>query len=463
MSLKTCTLYCKYCDKHYPHYSSICEKNEKKCHPHDCPKRDKDCATHIYAHDLPYSITKPGKYVLCDSVVYTNQTFAAINILVSGVTLDGNGETIDLGGVGLQAVLGQNINDAVIENLIIRNGNLTTIDVITVPSAPPGVAVADLRAAAIKLTGSRNIIVKNVLIDRVLYGIAALNTISNITVTDSQINDFGIVTTISGVTQPVGAGIVVSGSSTNILAKDIQITNCHTASETGFDGVFLNLVNGFNVENSYAVAGRRTVPGINFGAFCATYSRSGLFKNNDARFATQPFFIFRSTGIDVVDSHVTDTNQDGVELTFCDNCAVRNLTIHRILDNPADVSPGSGVKLNACNNCVVEKCVATDFTIGNNPADNNGAGIVLAACNRCIVQDNIVNGNNFGVKEVLVAQLGPPPPLVGTPSAFYRNTAAFNTVNYLLGTPVPLVVDTTAAGINNTLVNPYVNIAPQLP
>ena len=406
----------------------------------------KPCADIVWIRqcDLPFLAKKSGLYRLESDLHFDHSDVAAITVAANSVTIDLNQFTIDLRGKGIQAIAATGVTQLRIENGNIKNSSFTPLQTVTIPPFNPIPVFPNITVAAIRLDSSSNVNIDNINIDNVLYGVVGTNMISDIVVNKLQVFHFGQIATVSGLTQPVGGGLILSGASLSNNLQDVTITNCQIESTTGYNAILLNFTNGFAIKKSQCTAGRVAVVGQTLGCYTFTDSSSGVVKDSVGRYSTQPFFALRVSGIDVIGNEIYNTNHNGMEFVFSNNCSYQNNTVHQVLDDPTVGFLGSGIKVTVGNFFAVKGNVVSGFTIGTSLVDSNGAGISIGASTNCIIQDNVVYGNNFGIKEILSEDVGPPPPKVGTPSTYLRNTATADLVQNYVGIP-PALISTTPA------------------
>lgn len=389
--------------------------------------------------DLPYTACRSGVYVIEEDLYWDRTDVAAITVTASSVTINFNYFTVDLKNMGTRAIFASGVTQLFILDGNIKNGAKSPLELVTIPPFNPIPVFPNITAAVIRLDSCSNVRLKNLNIDNVLYGIVGTNMIDDVIAYNVDIFHFGVISTIGGLIQPVGGGLILSGASTINNLVDVTILECKIQSQTGYNAILLNFTNGFTIDSCQNTAGRVGVTGQTCGCFTFTDSSSGVVKNSTGRYSTQPIFGLRVTGVDVINNQIWDTNHNGMEFVFSNNCSYQGNTVHQSLDNPAVGFLGSGIKVTVGNFFAVKNNVVSGFTFGTSLVDSNGAGISIGASNNCIIQDNVVYGNNFGIKEILSENVGPPPPKVGTPSTYLRNTATGDLVQNYVGIPAALI------------------------
>lgn len=385
----------------------------------------KDCIHKIYQKDLPLVIHKSGIYELAQDLHFSNSSIPAITIDTNSVTLNLKDHTIDLLNTGIQAISVGAYSEIKIINGNIKNGSFTPLQPFIIPPFTPITNIPNIICAGIRLNGSSNVVISEINIDTVEYGIVGTNMIGEIVITNSQIYNFGVNSQVNGIIQPIGSGIVLTGSSTTALMTDVNIQDSEICSQSGYNSILLNFANGALIQNVQATAGRVSVVGATLGCFTATDSQAITIKNCVGRYNTQPFFFLRSNGVNVIDCQSLESNHNGTEFVFCNDCTLQNFITHALLDSSS--FPGSGIKVTASNNFTVENCIASGFTNG---IPSNGSGITVGGSNGCIIKSNKVQNNNSGIIEVLTITLGPNT-YVGTPSLYTKNIAFNNGTNYV--------------------------------
>lgn len=389
--------------------------------------------------DLPYTACQPGVYVLESNLYWDRTDIAAITVTSPSVTIDLNLFTIDLKNMGTRAIFAAGVTQLYILNGNIKNGAKSPVETAIIPPFTPSFTFPDITAAVIRLDSCSNVRLMDLNIDNVLYGIVGTNMIDDVVVYNVEVFHFGIITTINNLVQPVGGGLILSGASLTNNLVDVTILECKIQSQTGYNSILLNYTTGFTISGCENTAGRVSVTGQTLGCYTFTNSSSGVIKNSTARYCTQPIFALRVTGVDVINNQIWDTNHNGMEFVFSNNCTYQNNTIHQSLDAPSVGFLGSGIKVTVGNYFIVTGNKVTGFTFGTDPTDSNGAGISIGASNFCTIQGNQVNGNNFGIKEILTEAVGPPPPFTGTPSTYVQNVAVGNIINNYIGIPASLI------------------------
>lgn len=463
-----------------------------------CNTTDKECKNvfEISQTDFHkcngFTITCSGVYKLTENIKWTKSACPAITIKsTSCVTIDFNGYCIDLGNQGLIGIRVVNSTDIVIKNGTIRNGNLTstiTDDLIFyVPSTtnpflspnPTNLTNIGGRTAGINLVGSDVVKIKNMTIDRFLYGISSSSTVGHIDIDrcnivngGNQVNEPNPVSTgtPSTLLQPVGAGILLAGSSvvpiltspanTIGVMTDVRIRNCNIHNPNTRYGIVIISGNGIVEENNYVTSGRPDINSpINFlmamAAFQFINSQFGLVKNCKARFGYDGIQAAWCNNIDMVDNNAGNIGHNGFEIAFANNCTIENCITSRSADAEPRAIGGRGITILSCTNCIVEKCKITDYTVGatnppivlprqpNTPPvgnPTNGYGVSLVACKACVVKDNTAVNNLGGFQEFIgpIAIVFPggstpiPAGSVGNPAipdwnSFLRNIAEDNT------------------------------------
>lgn len=412
-----------------------------------------EAVTIINQCDLPFFSNKSGVYRLASDIHVTDVTRGVINFQsTESVTLDLNGYTIDLQGNGFRAIVATDIRQLFITNGNIKNGSFSILEPVIIPPFSPIPSFPNITAAAIRLARCSNVRLNKLNVDNVLYGVVGTELTSDIVVTQVQVYRFGQMTTISGLVQPIGGALLFSGASNTSRLRDVTIEDCQLQSENGYNSILFNFVNGAYVYNVQATAGRLGVVGQTLGCFTTTDSSSVVYKKCFGRFCTQPFFNLRCTAVDIIDCESLDTNHNGIEFVFSNECSIQKCTIHRVASSPAPAFLGSGIKAQVSNGITITGTKVTGFDVGSLPTDTNGAGIAIGACNKCVLKDNILQSNNFGIKEILVVAVGPPPAFVGTPGLYLRNVAFGNQIQPYVG------LDPTVVSNNPATANAWVNI-----
>lgn len=152
---------------------------------------------------------------------------------------------------------------------------------------------------------------------------------------------------------------------------------------------------------------------------------------------------FESVGIvgtglrNVYLSHLQLNNvlQDGIVLS-CQNGQIKNCIISR---SPSGSTLSSGMKLHHSSHLVIQNNMVTGFTLGSSRNDSEGAGIVISSCTSCIIRENIVSGNNFGIKDCPVGS--------GQDNTYLRNVAVGNVIdNYIGLNPFLIAIPSATAG-----------------
>jgi hypothetical protein len=469
----------KKCHKQKDHCKEVEVKSDKKC-----------CATEITQCDINthngYIIRKSGLYKLCEDIVFNNPLHPAITISASSVILDLNGHTIDLLGQGLIAIGVNNVVDTQIINGTLKNGNLSATindDIVFYPvsdtnpflspnptsldsATPNGVIV---KSAGIRLSGVDVVKLEDLVIDKFLYGIASTATIGHIYINECNIVNCGNSSgTSSTLIQPVGAGIVLAGSSVSPILtnpanlsgimNDVRITNSNINSANTRYGVLIISGRGILIENTYGTSGRPDINSpVNYLLVMAVFNfincQFGHVYDSYARVGNDGFQMVYSNKFDFWDCQSSDMAHNGFELGFSNNSVLKNCITYRNADSEPRAYGGRGFTLLGSTNCIVDTCIASDYTVGaTNPpiglprstiVGTNGYGVALVGCKACIVKDSTALNNLGGFLEFTnnppVATIAYPGgtapistgsngnPLIADWNSFLRNIAQDNT------------------------------------
>jgi hypothetical protein len=383
---------------------------------------------------LPFTITTPGSYQLTGNATYSGTGTAAIIMgTTPNVNLDLGGYTIDLDGTGLVGISSSG-NNVTIGNGTIRNGALSgtiTDDFIfyvpslTNPFATPNPSTIAVRTAGIYLTGSQNVELCNLTIESMLYGIASVNTIGQIYVSNVNTINCGNyiiepnpnpLSTPTTILQPVGAGLLVAGSSVNPIvpspvdptfvgvARDIVIKGCNFSSASARYAVLLVSCMHFEVSCCTASAGRQALTAAPIGSATGLYltataiitltnSQFGNVQNCQTTNGNTGIGMYWSKAITCSGNTVSDVVHNGIEAAFVYDATISNSVAKRAADSESLVYSGRGFLALASQKIVFDSCFASDFTLGSTPtnpaprsvsASPNGYGFVCQASKSCV-------------------------------------------------------------------------------
>jgi hypothetical protein len=455
------------------------QKSGCACGKHDIPITQKD------VDEDGFVINRPGKYCLAEDVYYKNPAHPAITVEVSSVTINMNHHKIDLWntarqGIYLKAVHNIWIYDGIIKNST-QNG-LSIADDIIVPVRATFTypALPQNPSAAIYGISSSEIVIENMLIDKVVYGILIVNSTGHITIEKVHIYEFGNNSVLepSPATVPpfsnvsIGAGIALIGpNTTSRLDKmqDVTVRYSEALSQKSRYGVVVMSANGVRIEDTFASAGRPAVTTPVFVRVTAAFElldvRTAYLTRNNGRFANALLQVLYSDGIDVRNFAGVQASHNGIELAFTNNSRVEMCEVHRAAGSEPGVIVGGGVVLLGANNVHIKDCVATDFTISNVPTTvlpgGNGCGFRILATSNSSIQDSTASGNQVGFCDILGpiavgTPEGPVPVAAGAGNVFLRNLGVGNLIQNYLGIPANEIALYNSAP---TPVSPWINIA----
>jgi len=408
--------------------------------------------------NIPYTIPGPGNYRLMENITYTGSGPAITNTQ-SNVDIDMNGFTINLGGQGLVGISSSGSNVQIYNGSIV-NGNLaaTVADdlifyapSISNPFISPNPSTFNVRTAGISLQNANNVSLVNLHIDSFLYGIASANTVGNIYVLNVDTSNGGNYTvepnpnpasTPATLLQPLGAGLLVAGSSISPImnslgafnsqpadptlagfARNIEVVDCNFGdSETRYGAVFISC-SDIDVENCVASSGRvATTPTAATGSPTGVYltaqavytlinSQFAKITNCQATTGTTGVGIYWSKGATATDVNIVDVSHNGIEGLFAYDSYALNCVASRESDSEQYVFSGRGFLALASSDMIFDKCIASNFTLAGtptaapprsaaaSPAVPNGYGFVVQASKSCLVNECTAMNNIGGFLE----------------------------------------------------------------
>ena len=499
-------------------------KKEEKCHRKEKELKIKIlteanwiCSTKIRACDIPYTITRPGTYILCDNIIPPVSNLHPIRIQVSD-DLQYRANV----GITISSSSGPVINNVVIKNGTIKNtpgvsgisgstdqtiavNNDVTFPLVAVVAGlalPPGpstsypVTAYNITVAGILAYNLNGAIFKNVTMYSVLYGLVALNTIGYVRIDKSKFFNFGAAYPATPVPPPgitptptaYGSAVFLAGT-VSAPAVDLRMTNCDLNSQVSKFATVVLCADGcvWERNSTSSDSGPNPSPTGNpliQGPIEFINCSAGIVRECESRGSNTMLETQYCEAFEFIDCTAWEVFHNGIGILFCSDVVLRNCIVHRAeaaaTSDPA-VATGSGIKINISNYVNVEDCVFTGFNQGVSPTDSNGAGIAVAAANYAVVKNNKTSGNNWGIKEIAMTTLsqstggGPIIPYHFSELVPYSNNylsnfsnANMNKVgaigaNYLLLPPSPggtsnFVISISTNGI--TPVPSYVNLEP---
>lgn len=461
------------------------KKNGCACGENDIPISQGD------VNNKGFNIKKPGKYCLAEDIYYGNPKRAAINVLSDSVTINMNHHKIDLLNSARQGIfLGEVFNIWIYDGIITNSTqkDLTIEDDIIIPIGSNFIypQLPKKPSAGIYGNGTSKLIIENMLIDKVVYGIIIVNTTGHITldrirtpgVGNSSVPEPAFVGSNTIVSAAVGAGIVLFGKNGTDRVdrmQDVSIRRSDIVTQNSRYGILLGSGTGAYIDDVTASAGRPAIAApINFVVVSAAIEivdfRQAKIHNCNGRYGNALVQVAYSEGVDIRDFSGAQTSHNGIEYAFSNHSRIENCDIHRIATNEPRNIVGGGVVILAASNIHVKDCVVTDFTVGA-PVGNinavpligagNGCGFRIVASVNSSVSDSVASGNIVGFCDLVGGFALPQPtgnvPIaaVGGQNVFLRNLGEFNQlVNYLGVSPVALYNSPP-----NTVYVPWINVA----
>lgn len=107
-----------------------------------------EIGTPIHQTDIPYVISAPGLYTVCEDLTLTTGTGSIIQILSDDVTLDLHGYTLFTGDAIVGLSIGDPLGVTLIQSVVVRNGTVQAANTSTVPNVSVGYTT-DLALASI--------------------------------------------------------------------------------------------------------------------------------------------------------------------------------------------------------------------------------------------------------------------------------------------------------------------------
>lgn len=447
-------------------------------------KANPACPTKISACDIPYTITRPGPYILCDNIVPPRNNLPPINIEVSDVTLDLGGHTIDLQYRASVGVFISGPGGVVINNVVVKNGTIKNTIGVNGPNAP-AVAIANdvtfplvavvagvplpvgpsasypltsipITVAGILAYKLNGAIFRNITMYNVLYGIVTLQTVGYVRVDKCKLFNFGL-TVPSTTSTPVayGTGVFLAGTP-SAPAVDLRMTNCDLNSQLSKFATVVFSADGcvweYNATSSDAgpnpsPTGNPLIQGPVEFINCS----AGVVRDCESRGSNTMLEAQYCEAFEFIDCTAWEIFHNGIGILFCSDVVIKGCIVHRAEGSTADpnVATGSGIKVNISNYVTLEDNVFTGFNIGTSATDSNGAGIAVAAANYAVIEYNKTSGNNWGIKEIATTTLTQN----SVPYTFHETVPFSN--NYISNFSNANVNNTGGIGDNYLLLPPY--------
>ena len=307
-----------------------------------------DSCAPVFITSLPYIITTPGSYVLCENLSYTGGAVAAITIINANpqsIVLDLNGHSITGINTDIGIQVSGNIGTVTIQNglvsqffngISVSGGNVSINDI----------KLLDIIGYSLDIVGARNVVLD------------AVNSNTN------SANGFNII------------------QSENLVAKNCQISG-------GTVGININSILGGIFENvqvfstgsygAYILANAGEVRGLSFSNCVFDGCDIGFFVE---QLLPSDFF----NGISLFSTSITSSRSEGVLIRGVDNGYLSGILFKDCVINKTN---GPGCEIYRGRGHIFENCTITF---------NNFYGMYISECDDCqIVSSTISSNSNTGL------------------------------------------------------------------
>lgn len=271
-------------------------------------------------NQLPYTITRPGNYVVLSNLTYSGNG-PAIRIAANDVSLNFRDNSLTLNNPNAVGILAQNVRGFTLQNNLIQGTSLKTISLVQ----SNNVVLNNLYAQ----DGTQGINVENCTGVQFFQsqfaasGPLYINGSTHITVDSCRFNGTNS-----------AYGLKVDGASSDIILSNSTFSNC-------LSSIYVEQVDGMLIENCQATSSL-----ISSESLLQLGSTSSSSLANDVIVKNSTFT-----------HNGTEAGFDGIFITNGSNCLLENLVIDTACNGPTTASIHVGCTDTAFQNLLAKNCI----------------------------------------------------------------------------------------------------------